>query len=77
MQLPQHSITALFDQLGLESSDEAIEQFIKTTGPLPADQPLYQADCWNASQSAFLKNMIDEDADWAEVVDQLNARLHK
>ena len=70
-----HSIAALFDQLGLESSDEAITNFIHAHGLLPAGVTLAEAEIWNQSQSVFLKKMIDEDADWAEIVDQLNARM--
>ncbi|MFA7552800.1 MAG: DUF2789 domain-containing protein [Spongiibacteraceae bacterium] len=75
MESPVHSIAALFDQLGLESTDEAIAAFIQKNGPLPAGVELSHAAIWSPSQSVFLKKMIDDDADWAEVVDQLNARL--
>lgn len=75
MELPVHSIVSLFDQLGLDSSAKAIKDFINRNGPLPGGVELYEADFWNASQAYFLKQMIDEDADWAEIVDQLDAML--
>ncbi|MGB3725914.1 MAG: DUF2789 family protein, partial [Glaciecola sp.] len=33
-------------------------------------------DYWNEGQRAFLKEAILEDASWAEVIDELNVRLH-
>lgn len=75
MEPPVHTIAALFDQLGLDSTDEAIAHFILTYGPLPTGTPLSHAVIWSPSQSAFLKKMIDVDADWANVIDQLNTRL--
>ena len=53
-----------------------IEEFIASHGPLPEDVALYRAPFWTASQRAFLKEEIIEDADWAGVIDELNARLH-
>lgn len=75
MYSPIHSINALFEQLGLESSDQAIETFIAEHSPLPAQVKLYEADFWNKSQRTFIQQMKDEDADWAEIVDQLDAML--
>ena len=75
MMSPIHNINALFEQLGLEDSDDAIENFIEAHKSIPANLKLHQADFWNASQAAFLQQAIDEDADWAEVVDQLDAML--
>ena len=70
-----HSIDSLFDQLGLDSSDEAIEGFINKHSALPGNVELHDADFWNSSQSSFLKQVKDEDADWAEIVDQLDVML--
>ena len=75
METPIHSLGSLFDQLGLDSTDEAIEAFINRNKPLPGHVELYQADFWNPSQASFLKQVKDEDADWAEIVDQLDAML--
>lgn len=75
MELPTHNLASLFAQLGLESTEEAIESFIKKNSPLPEDLKLHEADFWNPSQAAFLKQELDADADWAEIVDQLNAML--
>lgn len=71
-----HTISNLFAQLGLPSDPSAVDQFIAAHRPLGNDVVLYRAPFWNASQRAFLKEEIIGDADWAEVIDDLNARLH-
>lgn len=70
-----HSITSLFDQLGLDSTDEAIEDFIEKHKLQSSSGELHKAEFWSSSQSSFLKQVIDDDADWAEIVDQLDAML--
>ena len=75
MQSLIHSLTSLFDQLGLDSTDQAIETFIEDHRPLQGNIELHKADFWSASQASFLKQEIDDDADWAEIVDQLDALL--
>ncbi len=75
MEIFIHSMVSLFDQLGLENTNEAIDAFIGKNSPLPDNVMLHKADFWNASQSSFLKQMKDEDADWAETVDQLDVML--
>jgi hypothetical protein len=69
------SIHSLFDQLGLDSSDEAINAFVTKHGSLSANVKLHQADFWSEAQGAFLQQMIDEGTDWAEVVDELDVKL--
>ncbi len=75
MESPLHSMTHLFAQLGLPADEAAIERFI-ATHPLPDTVPLADAPFWSPAQAAFLRDELREDADWAEVVDQLNVRLH-
>lgn len=65
----------LFAQLGLPAEEAAIEDFIARHRPLDGDIALYRAPFWSASQRAFLKEEIIEDADWAGVIDELNSRL--
>jgi hypothetical protein len=72
-----HNLNSLFKQLGLDSSNKAIEDFIYKNKPLPGNVILHNAEFWNESQAAFLKEAIEEDSDWAEVVDELNALLRK
>jgi len=70
-----HSLSGLFAQLGLPNSQSDIEQFIQRHYPLPQAEPLANAEFWNESQAAFLRDAIVNDADWAEVVDELNVLL--
>ncbi len=76
MDLSSHQLRNLFDQLGLDSSAVAIEKFIEEHSPLDTNTLLADADFWTASQASFLREEILNDADWAEVIDQLNERLH-
>ena len=75
METPIHPMTSLFDQLGLDSSEGAIEDFIDRNRPLAGDIELHQAEFWNPSQAAFLRQEKLEDADWVEVIDELDALL--
>jgi hypothetical protein len=75
MEMPIHSMTSLFDQLGLDSSESAIESFIDSHRPLAGNIELHEADFWSPSQASFLQQEKDGDADWAEVIDHLDALL--
>ena len=75
MELYAHNISALFGQLGLDNSDDAIEAFIIAHRPVPENLRLHEAEFWSSSQADFLHEAIDEDADWAEVVDILDTML--
>jgi hypothetical protein len=77
MEHPDHPFTELFEQLGLASDPEAIKRFIERNGPIPEEIALPDASCWNEGQAEFLREAIEADADWAEVVDHLNASLRK
>lgn len=77
MEHPDHPFTELFEQLGLASDPASIKRFIERNGPLPDDVELPDAPCWNEGQAEFLREALEEDADWAEVVDHLNASLRK
>lgn len=75
MNAQMHSMSNLFAQLGLPADEAAIEDFIARHRPLDNDIALYRAPFWSASQRAFLKEEIIEDADWAGLIDELNSRL--
>ncbi len=75
MELSNHAFTELFDQLGLPSDEASIVAFIDAHRPLPEGVTLPQADFWTPSQVAFIREEIHADADWAEVIDQLNLAL--
>ena len=76
METPMHSINNLFAQLGLPSDKAAVDNFIRTHSPLATDVALSDALFWTPAQASFLCEEILKDADWAEVIDELNARLH-
>lgn len=76
MQQPIHDLPSLFKQLGLDNDPASIEAFISTHSPLPEDCALASAPFWSKAQAAFLREEIIEDADWAEVIDQLSVMLH-
>lgn len=76
MESSAHSLDNLFAQLGLPSDQTAIEHFVKTHGPLATNILLSDAPFWTPVQASFLREEILKDADWVEVIDQLNAKLH-
>lgn len=71
----EHTMSDLFAQLGLPEEDKEIDKFIQTHRPVPENLTLVDASFWNTGQSQFLCEAIDEDSDWAELVDQLDSRL--
>ena len=77
MEKPVHHFSELFEQLGLANDADSIERFIERHSPLADEMPLADAPCWNEGQAEFLREAVDEDADWAEVVDHLDASMHK
>ena len=77
MNASSHTMDNLFAQLGLPDGPAAIDDFIASHRPLASGVALYRASFWTASQRAFLKEEIIEDADWSAVIDELNVRLSK
>jgi Protein of unknown function (DUF2789) len=71
-----HQFSELFAQLGLPSDEAGIRAFIAQHRPLPAGVALADAAFWTPAQAALLREQLREDADWAEVIDQLNLALH-
>ena len=61
----------LYQQLGLSSDQIAIENFI-FNNHLGKGMPLDHAACWNASQAQFIREALDQDSDWPEIVVQLD-----
>ena len=72
---PSYSINDLFAQLGLDSSDEAIDTFIDAN-KLAADEELVNAKIWSDKQRMFLQEEWKKDAVWVELIDELNVRMH-
>ncbi len=71
-----HTISNLFEQLGLDGSTSGITDFIKDHS-IPAHVAINDAEFWNRSQASFIKDSLQEDGDWSEVVDQLDAMLRQ
>jgi hypothetical protein len=76
MDTSHHSLSALFDQLGLPSDKSGIDHFV-TSHRLAVGQPLPDAPFWNKAQSTFLRDALLEDSDWAEEADELAVLLSK
>lgn len=74
MEQPVHTLENLFKQLGLDHTPAAIEEFI-ASHPLPEDVKMEEASFWNFAQKQLLEESRVQDADWAEVVDELAALL--
>ncbi|TCB80907.1 DUF2789 family protein [Acinetobacter sp. ANC 4173] len=72
----QPTLILLFDQLGLDSSESAMDQFIRQH-QLAADVELHQASFWTDAQREFLHSHWDKDDEWAIVIDTLNEQLHE
>lgn len=77
METPFHRFSELFKQLGLPTDDAGIAQFLHRHAPLAPHIPLAEASFWNPAQASLLREELQDDADWAEVVDQLNAALRR
>ena len=72
---PEYNMNELFAQLGLDSSDEAIDSFIEKN-QLAKEEKLTESDVWNDNQRMFLQEEWEKDAAWVEVIDDLNLRMH-
>lgn len=70
-----HTMENLFAQLGLSNEEADIDNFISSHS-LEPQTSLIAADFWSRTQSEFLREAVEEDAEWVGVVDQLDARLH-
>ncbi|TQV86312.1 DUF2789 domain-containing protein [Exilibacterium tricleocarpae] len=71
----EHSLNTLFEQLGLPGSDSDIEAFVARHRPLARAVTLPNASFWNQHQADFIREAIEQDSDWTEWVDQLDAML--
>ena len=60
MESPIHPMSSLFDQLGLDSADQAIESFIDNHRPLQGDIELHKSDFWSARSLNQSEQMLGE-----------------
>ena len=73
----QPTLKLLFDQLGLDSDQASIDQFVETH-QLPKDVMMHQATFWSDVQRDFLSSHWQKDEDWSLVIDELSELLsHK
>ncbi len=77
MHPPVHPFCELFAQLGLPAGEADIERFIRRHAPLPGATRLDEAAFWSPAQARLLRELVAEDADWAELVDQLDLALRR
>jgi antitoxin component of RelBE/YafQ-DinJ toxin-antitoxin module len=75
MDTSEHTLESLFTQLGLENSEQAIETFIRQNRIQDKNLPLDQAPFWNEAQATFIRESWENDADWVDAVDHLDALL--
>jgi hypothetical protein len=71
-----HHFSELFAQLGLPDDNASIGEFIMKHRPLGPTVMLADAPFWTTAQAQLLREQLRQDADWAEIIDQLNAALH-
>ncbi|RFO97124.1 DUF2789 domain-containing protein [Rhodoferax lacus] len=77
MELIAPDMTSLFAQLGEPNDAASIARFMELNGHMRGHTKLHEAAFWSPSQAAFLRDAIALDANWAPVVDALNAGLHE
>lgn len=70
-----HSLETLFKQLGFPADEVDIDHFVKTH-QLSSDVKLTEAEFWSCNQKEFLIHGFRQDAEWSQVMDELNILLH-
>ena len=75
MDLQQPSMPDLFAQLGMASEEQQIDRFF-ASHQLDNETTVVEADFLASHQKIVLLQMRLEDGQWAEVVDEMDARLH-
>lgn len=76
MEVFNHNLEKLFEQLGLPADNQAISTFI-ANHTLAREEKLLDASFWTASQKQFLQEALLQDADWVEQIDLLDTLLRK
>ena len=72
----QVTMELLFEQLGLDADEAAIDHFIEQH-QLDQNTALHQAPFWSENQRNFIISHWKKDDEWAIMVDSLNALLHR
>ena len=76
MDTVKHNLTNLFLQLGLDAENQEIETFVKNHS-LDDGVVLEEATFWTEAQSQFIKESRANDADWSDMVDELDTLLRQ
>ncbi len=74
MEVFNHDLESLFQQLGLPSDSDSICDFIRKH-KLNEEENICTASFWSASQIQFLEEAKLQDADWVEHIDTLDSLL--
>lgn len=76
MDTVKHNLTNLFLQLGLSTENNDIATFIKSNH-IDDEIALEDAAFWSEAQSQFIRESRANDADWSEMVDELDTLLRE
>ena len=77
MDRSNHNMQGLFAQLGLDDTRSGIYHFVKSHKIKADDISIAEAEFWSPAQSSFISDSLEEDGDWSEIIDQLDAMLRK
>lgn len=72
----QPTMHDLFDQIGLDSDEESLEAYL-IEHHLEPDEALEDAKFLSEQQIQALTEMRDDDAEWSELIDELDSYLHQ
>lgn len=75
MNVTTPTLEVLFEQLGLPADQDSIDSFINSHKGLADSIHIEDAPFWTNAQASFINGALNEDAEWAEIIDQLNSRL--
>ena len=76
MDTVKHNLTNLFLQLGLAAEESDIESFIRSHS-VDEGISLEDAVFWTQGQAQFIKESRANDADWSDMVDELDTLLRE
>jgi hypothetical protein len=76
MDTVKHNLTNLFLQLGLAAEESDIESFIRSHS-VGEGISLEDAVFWTQGQAQFIKESRANDADWSDMVDELDTLLRE
>lgn len=74
MESPRHTLSNLFEQLGLPSDEVSIRRFVNAHR-LDSRTLLPEAPFWNLAQADFLRDALYNDSDWSACIDDLDRML--